>query len=110
MSNTTRGKKNKRDEYWPDKRNGWNPTCPHDLFDAQLTLQQKFLWLILKWHCGPGNRCYPSIKRMAYFMGLSERQTQRVLDDLIKNRVIDVERREGKTNVYIISDDKLRDF
>lgn len=110
MRNTTSRKKRKRDDYWPDKRNAWNPTCPYDLFLAQLTIQERFLWLVLKWHCGRGNRCYPSIRRMAYFMGLSERQTQRVLESLIKSGIIDVERREGKSNVYIVSDDRLKEF
>lgn len=73
------------------------------LEDSQLSIQARYLLIVLLKHCGQDESCFPSQKTLAKTLSLSDRQIRNLLNELITNKFIE-KRRFGfnKSNTYII--------
>lgn len=65
----------------------------------------KLVLFILSNYSDEKNSCYPSEKKLAKLVGVSDRQIRRCLNWLEKNRYIKIEPRAGTSNRYYVSMD-----
>ena len=65
----------------------------------------KLVLFILSNYADENGSCYPSEKKLAELVGISDRQIRRCLTWLVDNKLINIEHRKGTSNRYFLSMD-----
>lgn len=73
------------------------------LLDDALSRSQKLLYIMLRRFADKDERCFPSVKRLSRYMGVTERTIQTLMGELENYGVIKREHRIGRTNIYDLS-------
>lgn len=77
------------------------------IWDLELTAPQRLVMLAMADHAEhDGTSIFPSIGKIAWKTGYSEKQTRRIINGLVKLELLSRERRDGYTNMYAIHIEK----
>lgn len=78
---------------------------PNEILDeCQLTIQARYLYCVLRRHCGNKEFCFPSQDKLAKETGYGARYIRTLLNELENNRLIRRERKGwNRSNTYEVS-------
>lgn len=81
------------------------------LFNQNLSIDAKIIYMALKWHCFGKQSCYPSIDILREECNMSIHKTKHGLKELYVKKIINKQRRGlGKTNIYYLYDNTENDY
>ena len=81
------------------------------LFDTDLTIYEKIVYIVLKRAAGQANRAYPRVVTIARQAAVSTRTVQRALRGLSKKRLIHcLKDQPGRPNIYFLLDPSTAKF
>lgn len=89
-------------------RNYGYTKIPNQLLDqSDLTLQERYLFCVLLKHCGNKDTCFPSQKKLAKELGISDRYVRVLIENIIRKTDILKSKRSGwnRANTYTLSKD-----
>lgn len=78
---------------------------PNEILDSsQLSIEARYLYLLLLKHCGVDEHCFPSQNKLAEEMDFSDRHIRNLLEELIKAGLI-IKHRWGwnRANTYTVA-------
>lgn len=83
---------------------------PNELLgESQLSIPAKYLQCVLTKYAGQDDYCFPSQETLANDLGVSTRYIRKLLNELIKNKLISKKRTGfNKSNTYTIVKDYVR--
>jgi len=83
---------------------------PNEIFaESQLSIRARFLYCTLLKYCGKNDSCFPGQATLAKVMGFSDRYVRRIIDELIRAKLVVVKRSGfNKSNTYKVSKDLYR--
>ena len=84
----------------PSIKNGFTQIPNLLLTDPNLTNNEKMVLILLKMHQMNKRSSFPSYRLIGLEMGLSRRQSIRIVDKIVKNGYLLKEKRYGTSNIY----------
>jgi hypothetical protein len=88
------------------KKTGFTIIKNELLRPSQLTINARYLLMVLLSYCGQDDYCYPSQETLANTLNLSTRQLRTYLEELYENKLVyKVRNGYNKTNTYYASKD-----
>ena len=67
---------------------------------SSISIESRCLYALIQSYSGSSGVCWPSVITLSKQMGCAERSIQNWLDELQTNGLLEIERRNGQTNMY----------